>query len=248
MTKIGPRSGGNSLNGTFFISGTGSSLQGNNVTDELRAQGIANPPTVRKNWDGSAGMGGPILRYCFWFFGNVRTIGIAQVVAGGLAPNRNLGDPTKWLYDPETGIETRFTESKMDISARLTGQLTPRNRLSFSYQPHGPLSRFDADDGGATAVACAAMTGLVRRSGPRRSRRKTGPGYQDAPVSLTQARYTATNLEPASPGRRRVALLVRHHRVRRHAAGCADGLRRRDRELEPLWTSRYFLPRAIRVG
>ena len=191
VTNIVPRSGGNTLNGTFFISGTGSSLQGNNVTDELRAQGIANPPTVRKNWDGSAGMGGPILRDRFWFFDNVRTIGIAQVVAGGLAPNRNLGDPAKWLYDPETGIETRFTESKMDISARLTGQLTPRNRLSFSYQPQYRCLGSTLTTG-TDGCRVRGDDWIGAPFGSETVAPEAGPGYQDAPVSLTQATYTAT--------------------------------------------------------
>ena len=59
---------------------------------ELRSRGIPTAPTVRKNWDSSGALGGPILRDRFWFFGNVRTIGIAQVVAAGMAPNLNLGD------------------------------------------------------------------------------------------------------------------------------------------------------------
>jgi hypothetical protein len=66
IANIVPRSGGNVFNGNFFMSGTTSSLQGNNVTDTLQRQGIANPPTVRKNWDGSAAIGGPIARDRLW--------------------------------------------------------------------------------------------------------------------------------------------------------------------------------------
>ena len=147
VANIVPRSGGNSYSGSAFISGTRSSLQADNITDELRAQGIPTAPTVRKNWDGSAALGGPIARDRFWFFGNVRTIGIAQVVAAGLAPNLNLGDPTKWLYAPgRPGIETRFTESKLDVSARLTGQVTPTQSGVVLVSAAVPLSRIDADD------------------------------------------------------------------------------------------------------
>ena len=60
---------------------------------------------------------------------------IYNVVEAGMAPNLNLGDPTKWHYEPEPGVETRFAESKMDVSIRLTGQVTRRNQVSFSYQP-----------------------------------------------------------------------------------------------------------------
>src|SRR5688500_2044188 len=104
VANIVPKSGGNRFSGSAFMSGTQSRFQANNISDELRAQGIADPPTVRKNWDSSFGLGGPILRDRLWFFGNVRTIGIAQVVAAGMAPNVNLGDATRWGYAPTPGV------------------------------------------------------------------------------------------------------------------------------------------------
>jgi hypothetical protein len=190
IANIVPKSGGNTLSGNFFISGTTSSLQGNNVTDTLRGQGIANPPTVRKNWDGSVGMGGPIVRDRLWFFGNFRSVGIAQVVAGGLAPNANLGNNALWAYRPEGGVETRFTESKRDLSGRLTGQLTPRHRLTFSYQPQhrclGSTLTTDAD-------GCRVRDGdwIGAPFGSETIAPEAGPGYQDGPVSLTQATWTS---------------------------------------------------------
>jgi Carboxypeptidase regulatory-like domain len=190
IANIVPKSGGNSYAGNFFISGTTSSLQGNNVNDTLRSQGIANPPTVRKNWDGSAAVGGPIMRDRFWFFTNFRSVGIAQVVAGGLAPNRNLGDNTKWLYVPETGVETRFTESKLDFSARLTGQVTPRQRVTFSYQPQ---YRCLGSTLTTTADGCRVRGDdwIGAPFGSETTAPEAGPGYQDGPVSLTQATYTS---------------------------------------------------------
>jgi len=190
IANIVPRSGGNTYSGNFFMSGTTSSLQGNNVNDTLKSQGIANPPTVRKNWDGSAGIGGPIFRDRLWFFTNFRSVGIAQVVAGGLAPNRNLGDNTKWLYVPETGIETRFTESKLDFSARLTGQVTPKNRVTFSYQPQyrclGSTLTTSAD-----GCRVRGDDWIGAPFGSETTAPEAGPGYQDGPVSLTQATYTS---------------------------------------------------------
>src|SRR5688500_9852700 len=104
VANIIPRSGGNTFSGSAFFSGTQSNLQSNNISDELRSQGIPNPPTVRKNWDSSGALGGPIVQDRLWFFGNVRTIGIAQVVAAGMAPNVNLGDATRWGYAPTPGV------------------------------------------------------------------------------------------------------------------------------------------------
>ena len=86
----------------------------------------------RGRLDVGVGIGGPIMRDRVWFFGNLRSIGIAQVVPANIAPNANLGDNSIWHYTPEPGVESRFAETKLDISGQLTGQLTPRNpRLRF---------------------------------------------------------------------------------------------------------------------
>ena len=190
VANIIPRSGGNTFSGSAFFSGTQSSLQSDNVTDDLRARGIPTAPTVRKNWDGSGALGGPILRDRFWFFGNVRTIGIAQVVAAGMAPNLNLGDATKWLYAPTPGVETRFTESKLDVSMRLTGQVTQKNRVTFSYQPQyrclGSTLTTSAD-----GCRVRGDDWIGAPFGAETIAPEAGPGYQDGPVSLTQATWTS---------------------------------------------------------
>ena len=191
IANIIPKSGGNAFSGNFFMSGTRSALQGDNVTPELQQQGIGQAPTVRKNWDGSAGVGGPILRDRLWFFTNLRTIGIAQVVSGGMLPNLYLGDATQWGYAPDTGVETRFTESKLDFSARLTGQLTPRNRLTFAYQPQYRClgSTLTADVDGCRV---RGDDWIGAPFGSETTAPEAGPGYQDGPVSLTQATWTST--------------------------------------------------------
>jgi hypothetical protein len=190
VANIIPRSGGNRFAGSAFFSGTQSNLQSDNVTDDLRARGIPTAPTVRKNWDSSGALGGPILRDRFWFFGNVRTIGIAQVVAAGMAPNLNLGDATRWGYAPTPGVETRFTESKFDLSMRLTGQVTPKNRVTFSYQPQ---YRCLGSTLTTTADGCRVRGDdwIGAPFGAETIAPEAGPGYQDGPVSLTQATWTS---------------------------------------------------------
>jgi hypothetical protein len=190
VANIIPRSGGNRYSGTAFFSGTQSNLQSSNITDALKAQGIPTPPTVRKNWDSSGALGGPLVRDRLWFFGNVRTIGIAQVVAGGLAPNRHVGDPTQWGYEPVPGVETRFAESKLVLSVRLSGQPTPRNRVTFAYQPQyrclGSTLSADAD-----GCRVRGSDWIGAPFGAETTAPEAGPGYQDGPVSLTQATWTA---------------------------------------------------------
>jgi hypothetical protein len=190
VANIIPKSGGNTFAGNVFMSGTGSKLQANNVTDELRAVGIANPPTVRKNWDTSGAIGGPVLRDRFWFFGNVRSIGIAQVVAAAVAPNANLGNNAIWHYTPVPGVETRFVETKLDLSARLTGQPTPRNRVSFSYQPQYRCLGSTLTES-AEGCRVRGSDWIGSPATPESNAPEASSGYMDGPTSLTQATWTS---------------------------------------------------------
>jgi hypothetical protein len=190
VANIIPKSGGNTFSGTLFQSGTQSRFQSNNITDALRAKNISDPPTVRKNWDSSASLGGPIVTNRFWFFGNVRSIGIAQVVSAAIAPNANLGDNSKWFYEPVSGVETRFVETKLDLSGQLTGQVTPRNRVSFSYQPQyrclGSTLTVDAD-----GCRVRGTTWIGSPATPETNAPEASSGYMSGPTSLTQATWTA---------------------------------------------------------
>jgi hypothetical protein len=188
LANLIPRSGGNSYTGTAFYSGTNHRLQSNNIDDELRAVDIVEPPAIRRNWDGSGSAGGPIRRDFLWFFANARSYGNSQVVEGA-QPNLNVGDPTKWLYAPDSGVEVRRVDSRLDLSLRLTSQVTPRNRVSFSHQYQdrcfGTSLTLDGDD-------CRARTSDWIGMGSATTTAEAGPGYSDDPTTLTQVNYTAT--------------------------------------------------------
>src|SRR5439155_8018075 len=126
------RSGGNQFCGSGSSSTSGDWATSNNVDDRLRGLGITQPPTLRKNWDVSGSIGGPILRNRLWFFGNVRNWGNAAVVDGIFA-NRYAGDVSRWDYASDQSIEARTTESRQIYAGRLTAQITPRNRVTFSH-------------------------------------------------------------------------------------------------------------------
>ena len=46
-----PKSGGNLFSGSFFLAGTGSGLQSDNLDDDLRSQGLTSVNTVKKVYD-----------------------------------------------------------------------------------------------------------------------------------------------------------------------------------------------------
>jgi len=87
--NVVPKSGGNNLKGDAFYSVTGkgywSGFTGNNITSDLRAQGITDP-TLQKLSDFNADAGGPFVKDKLWWFGSVRDYRTHENVAGFVTP------------------------------------------------------------------------------------------------------------------------------------------------------------------
>jgi len=127
-----PRTGGNKFSGTAFASYAGEWAQGNNLDAELKSFGIPNLPANIKSWDDNFAFGGPIVRDRIWFFSNVRTFG-NYTERAGLGWNANAGNPNVWDYKSDLTKSVRDANSKKTGAIRLTGQLTPRNKLGMYY-------------------------------------------------------------------------------------------------------------------
>src|SRR4029079_82488 len=54
-------------------------------------------------------------------------------VVDGIFANRFAGDASHWDYAANPAIEARVVESRKIIAGRLTAQLTPRNKITFSH-------------------------------------------------------------------------------------------------------------------
>ena len=130
-----PKTGGNKFAGTYFGNIAGKWSQCDNVDDELRSFGIPNAAAIIRSWDTSFSMGGPIKRDKVWFYGTARTFGSYTDIAGRFA-NANAGNPLRWDYVVDQSITQRSATSRKIASGRVTGQLTPRNKVSayFDYQ------------------------------------------------------------------------------------------------------------------
>jgi len=130
--NIVTKQGGNSFAGSFFISGTGDALQGSNI----EGSGLTATNSIKKLWEVNPSFGGPIVRDKLWFFGTFRYQLSDQNVAS-MWTNLNAGDPTKWNYLPADGKDGRpldqaATDGRWKQSnARITWQLSPRNKISF---------------------------------------------------------------------------------------------------------------------
>jgi len=148
VINVIPKSGGNTPAGAFFFNFSNGGLQGNNLTDELRAQG-SRPATedLITMRDLTASIGGPIARDRVWYFVSGRTKRTEKKVPIMLY-NTNAGT-NSWLYDadPSRGA---FNDSVTHAgNVRLTWQASQRHKLNL-YLDEQTLK--DNHEGGGTAT------------------------------------------------------------------------------------------------
>jgi hypothetical protein len=129
--QVVPRSGGNSLSGSFFLSVVNESMQGENF-DAAQLSVLAAPAPTLLLRDYQFSLGGPILRDRIWYFGNFRTIEAADAVPGMFA-NKNTGNPASWSYEPDFTRQSRIDNRRRIMALRLTAQMTPKNKLSVFW-------------------------------------------------------------------------------------------------------------------
>src|SRR5215471_12463907 len=128
MNIVG-KQGGNQFHGTIFVSGTGSALQGSNLSSDVRAKGLTATNSIKKLWETNLAVGGPIVRDKLWFYATYRNMISRQNVASMWA-NKNAGDPTKWTYDPDFSKQAVGDGTWNQENVRLTWQVTPRNKFT----------------------------------------------------------------------------------------------------------------------
>ena len=156
--NIVPKQGGNRFSGSFFMSGTGSSFQGSNLTADVQAKGITATNSLQKLFDVNPSLGGPIKRDKLWFFGTYRYQISRQNVAS-MWVNKNAGDPTKWTYDPDKSQQAVDDGTWKNGSARLTWQVTPRNKINvWSSLQYSCLHCIEGGDGTGLGFGAAVSS------------------------------------------------------------------------------------------
>jgi hypothetical protein len=131
--NIIPREGGNQFAGTAFFNYANSGLQGNNVDDELRAQGVTTADSIERINDVSFAIGGPIMRDRLWFWTAQRFWGYEQIRTNTFYE----GNPHDFVFDPDRSRPGTETQENGSLDLRLTWQISPRNKLSayYNYAP-----------------------------------------------------------------------------------------------------------------
>ncbi len=124
-----PRDGGNRFSASFFTAWTGHQLQGENLTDDLRAQGLTSVNGVRKVYDVNLAVGGPLIKDRLWFFTAHRRWGTTTRVAN-LYEDANLDD---FIFTPDLDRPVDPIENDKHHGGRLTWQISQRHKLAFYY-------------------------------------------------------------------------------------------------------------------
>ena len=206
-----PRSGGNMFSGQSFFNTAGEWSSGNNLDDFLRGIGIPEPAGIINSYDASVALGGPILRDKLWFFGSYRKLTTAQRVEG-IFGNAYAFDASRWDYLRDDSLSVRDVQGRTMYQGRLTAQLTPKNRVTFSqenqYRCQGSSESFGGDGCRSRGDDWTAM-GSTTLS-PEASDR-----YFDFPYYLMQGTWTVGRDEPpAARGRRSAGSRTRVERER----------------------------------
>jgi hypothetical protein len=156
--NIVPRTGGNSIKGSFYASGVTKGMIGTNYTQDLKDRGLTTPGANTKIWDFNLGVGGPIKKDRMWFFGTLRDEGSHRTIPGMFA-NLNAGDATKWNYVADPDRPAVAAQSFRPISLRLTIQANTRNKIGLFWDEQLPCE-------GAAFQGAPDSIEACRRSGP----------------------------------------------------------------------------------
>ena len=137
--SIVPKTGGNQVRGSMYLSGVPEGWVGDNYSPELAARGLRTPGTLLKLWDFSGGIGGPIKKDRLWFYFTYRDEGQYRSIPG-IFPNLNAGNPSQWLYSPDTSRQAQGAESYQIATLRLTWQASPRHKFNFHWDEQLPCN------------------------------------------------------------------------------------------------------------
>jgi len=132
VMSIVPRTGGNTIRGSFVANGASGGMQGSNYTQALRDSGLRAPEKLIKVWDVNGAFGGPVKRDRLWYFWTVRHQGNRRYVTG-MYVNKNAGNPNAWTYEPDLTRQAITDGTWKNTSMRLTWQASSRNKINIFW-------------------------------------------------------------------------------------------------------------------
>ena len=137
-----PRSGGNRFQGSALVSGSAPSLQGSNITPELRARGANASTTLKKLFDINGAVGGPIKQDKLWFYATSRYFTNEFYLAGLYYAN----DPTAIRRVEDQNQQAFGGTYTYDNNGRVTWAINEKQKFTgwyaFQYKvdPHWTIA------------------------------------------------------------------------------------------------------------
>jgi len=136
MSNFILRDGSNVFRGSFQGRFTNQSLESNNLDATQISQGLKSANLVNKIWDIDPVGGGPIIKDRMWIFGGYRHWGTYNNVAGSFKDASFT--ETFYSCNPDasgncTTEQNLFPVWHQSAAARLTTQVTPRNKVNAYY-------------------------------------------------------------------------------------------------------------------
>jgi hypothetical protein len=127
-----PRDGGNDFEWHYYTAFANKSMASDNLTQDLKDRGLAAPSSLKHYVEANPFGGGRIVRDKLWFFGTAR---YNQAISySSIYYNRNAGDPTSWIYEPDTSRGPATNENTWkSANGRLTWQANVKNKIGVSY-------------------------------------------------------------------------------------------------------------------
>jgi hypothetical protein len=131
--NIIPKEGGNRFSGSGFFNFANDKLQGNNVDNVLRDQGVLTADSILKIYDTSAAIGGPLVQNKLWFWTAHRYWGYQQIRTNTFYEK----DQSTFVFAPDPSRPGTESQRNLSDDIRLTWQVSPKNKLSayYNYAP-----------------------------------------------------------------------------------------------------------------
>jgi hypothetical protein len=152
-----PRDGGNTFSGSTFVTFATSDMQSNNLTDDLVSRGLPSPNAIKTTYDVNPGFGGPIRRDRVWFYATGR-INRADQYPGGAFVNLNGYDPANYTVQYDTTQRAFSKALWSDAQLRLTTQVTPKNKVAFTWDQQTRCSCLAGPGTPSAGVISATVT------------------------------------------------------------------------------------------
>ena len=159
-----PRDGGNTFRGSVLTNWTGESMNGDNLTDDLKARGLTNVAEIQSIYDINPTFGGPIKRDRLWFQGTFRRQGLEKTVVDSYFDANP--DPIRYTADLERpGVDDGYIMSGV---IRMTWQANQKSKITGYYdrqkksRGHWGISSTNPPEASAIQETPMSFTGNVK--------------------------------------------------------------------------------------